>query len=163
GVAEPFSVSLSVSLWAGILFAVPMLLWQAWSFLAPALDPAAERRILAMAAFGLVLAASGLAFGYGILVPRAVHWLVADGPGPLPAPDSGQQLLLVRRLGAPGRRCRVRAAARRARPRQPRRAHVGHFAAQPAARLLPRRDSRPRVAGAGSRDDGAGAPADVGA
>ena len=81
GVAEPFSVSLSVSFYAGILFAVPVLLWQAWSFLAPALDPAAERRILAMAAFGLVLAAAGLAFGYGILVPRAVHWLVGYDPG----------------------------------------------------------------------------------
>jgi sec-independent protein translocase protein TatC len=88
GVAEPFSVSLSVSLYAGILFAVPVLLWQTWSFLAPALDPAAERRILAMAAFGLVLAAAGLAFGYGILLPRAVHWLVGY--------DLGHFRLLIR-------------------------------------------------------------------
>jgi sec-independent protein translocase protein TatC len=63
GVTEPFSVSLMV------------ILWQVWTFLAPALDPAAERRILALAAFGLVLAAVGVAFGYGILLPRAVHWL----------------------------------------------------------------------------------------
>ena len=76
GVAEPFSVSLSVSLWAGLLLALPVILWQVWSFLAPALDPAAERRILGLAAFGLVLAAAGLAFGYGVLIPRAVHWLV---------------------------------------------------------------------------------------
>ncbi|HKC77860.1 MAG TPA: twin-arginine translocase subunit TatC, partial [Gaiellaceae bacterium] len=76
GVAEPFSVSISVSLYAGILFALPVILWQLWSFLAPALDPAAERRILGLAAFGLVLGAAGLAFGYGVLVPRAVHWLV---------------------------------------------------------------------------------------
>jgi sec-independent protein translocase protein TatC len=75
GVAEPFSVSLAVSLYAGLLVAVPVILWQAWSFLAPALDAAAERRILGLAAFGLVLAAAGLAFGYGILLPRAVHWL----------------------------------------------------------------------------------------
>jgi sec-independent protein translocase protein TatC len=75
GVAEPFSVSLSVSLYAGLVLAVPVILWQAWSFLAPALDPAAERRILALAAFGLVLAVAGLAFGDGILLPRAVHWL----------------------------------------------------------------------------------------
>ena len=76
GVAEPFSVSLSVSLWAGLLLALPVILWQGWSFLAPALDPAAERRILGLAAFGLVLGAAGLAFGYGVLIPRAVHWLV---------------------------------------------------------------------------------------
>jgi sec-independent protein translocase protein TatC len=77
GVVEPFSVSLSVSLYAGLLFALPVILWQVWSFLAPALDPAAERRILALAAFGLVLGAAGLAFGYGILLPRAVHWLTS--------------------------------------------------------------------------------------
>ncbi len=74
-VTEPFSVSIAVSLYAGILVALPVLLWQSWSFLAPALDSAAERRILGLAAFGLVLAAAGLAFGYGILLPRAVHWL----------------------------------------------------------------------------------------
>jgi sec-independent protein translocase protein TatC len=77
GVTEPFTVSVSVSLYAGLLFALPLLLWQAWSFLAPALDPAAERRILGLAAFGLVLGAAGLAFGYGILLPRAVHWLTS--------------------------------------------------------------------------------------
>jgi sec-independent protein translocase protein TatC len=77
GVAEPFSVSLAVSLYAGLLFAAPVILWQTWAFLAPALDPAAERRILALAGFGLVLGAAGLAFGYGILLPRAVHWLTS--------------------------------------------------------------------------------------
>jgi sec-independent protein translocase protein TatC len=80
GVAEPFSVSVAVSLYAGLLFAVPLILWQVWSFLAPALDPAAERRILALAAFGLVLGAAGLAFGYGVLLPRAVHWLTGYDP-----------------------------------------------------------------------------------
>jgi sec-independent protein translocase protein TatC len=75
GITEPFTVSVTVSVYAGILLAVPVILWQLWSFFAPALDPAAERRILLLATFGLVLAAAGLAFGYGILLPRAVHWL----------------------------------------------------------------------------------------
>jgi len=75
GVTEPFSVSVAVSLYAGILFAFPVILSQVWSFLAPALDSAAERRILLLAAFGVVLGIAGLAFGYGILLPRAVHWL----------------------------------------------------------------------------------------
>lgn len=77
GVAEPFTVSVTVSLYAGVLVALPVILWQLWSFLAPALDPAAERRILGLAAFGLVLGAAGLVFGYGVLLPRAVHWLVS--------------------------------------------------------------------------------------
>jgi sec-independent protein translocase protein TatC len=74
-VTEPFSVSLAVSVCAGLLFALPVILWQLWTFLAPALDPAAERRIFLLAAFGLVLGAAGFAFGYGILLPRAIHWL----------------------------------------------------------------------------------------
>jgi sec-independent protein translocase protein TatC len=76
GVAEPFSVSLTVSVYAGVLCALPVILWQLWSFLAPALDPSAERRMLGAAAFGGALGAAGLAFGYGILLPRALHWLL---------------------------------------------------------------------------------------
>jgi sec-independent protein translocase protein TatC len=75
GVTEPFSVSIAVSLYAGLLFALPVIFSQLWSFLAPALDAAAERRILLLAAFGFVLGAAGLAFGYGVLLPRAVHFL----------------------------------------------------------------------------------------
>jgi len=75
GVAEPFSVSIGVSVYAGLLLALPVLLWQAWSFLVPALDRTAERKILAFATFGMVLAGAGLAFGYDLLLPRAVNWL----------------------------------------------------------------------------------------
>jgi sec-independent protein translocase protein TatC len=91
GVAEPFTVSVTVSLYAGVLFALPVILWQLWSFLAPALDPAAERRILGLAAFGLVLGAAGLVFGYGVLLPRAVHWLTSF--------DTAHFRLLVRASG----------------------------------------------------------------
>jgi sec-independent protein translocase protein TatC len=56
---------------------LPVILWQLWTFLAPALDPAAERRVLLLAVFGVVLGAAGLAFGYGVLLPRAVHWLTS--------------------------------------------------------------------------------------
>jgi len=77
GVTEPFSVSVTVSLYAGLLFALPVILSQVWSFLVPALDSAAERRILLLAVFGLLLGAAGLAFGYGVLLPRALHWLTS--------------------------------------------------------------------------------------
>lgn len=77
GVAEPFTVSLTVSIYAGFLLALPVVLWQVWSFLAPALDPAAEHRALALAVFAAVLGATGLAFGYLVLLPRAIHWLTS--------------------------------------------------------------------------------------
>ena len=79
GVAEPLSVTIAVCLYAGIVLALPMLLWQVWSFLVPALDATAERKILAFAAFALVLAFVGLAFGYDLLLPRALHYLTDYG------------------------------------------------------------------------------------
>jgi sec-independent protein translocase protein TatC len=75
GVAEPFTVSVTVSLYAGFILALPVILWQLWSFFAPAFDPSVERKVLGLVAFATVLGAAGLAFGYEILLPRAVHWL----------------------------------------------------------------------------------------
>jgi sec-independent protein translocase protein TatC len=75
GVAEPFTVSLTVSVYAGFLLALPVILWQLWSFLAPAFDPSIERRVLGLVAFATALGVTGLAFGYWILLPRALNWL----------------------------------------------------------------------------------------
>jgi sec-independent protein translocase protein TatC len=75
GVAEPFTVTITVSLYAGFVLALPVVLWQLWLFFAPAVDPAAERKVLGLAACAVVLAAAGVAFGYWILLPRAVHFL----------------------------------------------------------------------------------------
>jgi sec-independent protein translocase protein TatC len=52
-----------------------VILWQLWLFLAPAFDPASERRVLGLALFAVVLAAGGVAFGYWVLLPRAIHFL----------------------------------------------------------------------------------------
>ncbi len=76
GVAEPFTVTVTVCVYAGFVLALPIVLWQVWSFLAPALDPSSERKVLGLSAFAIALGAAGLAFGYWILLPRAVHFLV---------------------------------------------------------------------------------------
>src|SRR6266566_3554422 len=75
GVAEPFTVSVTVSVYAGFLLALPVILWQGWSFLAPAFDPSIERNVLGLVAFATALGAAGLAFGYLIVLPRALQWL----------------------------------------------------------------------------------------
>jgi sec-independent protein translocase protein TatC len=75
GVAEPFTVTLTVCLYAGFVLALPVVLWQLWLFFAPAFDPTSERKVLALAACALVLGAAGVTFGYWILLPRAVHFL----------------------------------------------------------------------------------------
>ena len=75
GVAEPFTVSVAVSLYAGVLIASPVILWQLWAFFAPAVDQSSERKVFVLVVFATGLAAAGFAFGYWILLPRAVHFL----------------------------------------------------------------------------------------
>jgi sec-independent protein translocase protein TatC len=75
GVAEPFTVTITVCLYAGFVLALPVILWQVWLFFAPAFDPAAERKVLVLAACAVALGAAGVAFGYWILLPRAIHFL----------------------------------------------------------------------------------------
>ena len=75
GVAEPFTVSLTVSLYAGVVLASPVLLWQVWAFFAPAFEPTSERKVLGLATFAAALGASGVSFGYWIVLPRAIGWL----------------------------------------------------------------------------------------
>ena len=75
GVAEPFVVSVTVSVYAGFLLALPVILWQVWAFFAPAFDAGSERRVLGLVVFATLLGLGGLAFGYFLLLPNAVHWL----------------------------------------------------------------------------------------
>jgi sec-independent protein translocase protein TatC len=78
-VTEPFTVTLTVCVYAGFVLALPIILWQLWLFFAPAVDPGVERKVLYLSLFAVALAAAGLAFGYWVLLPRAVHFLTNYG------------------------------------------------------------------------------------
>jgi sec-independent protein translocase protein TatC len=77
GVAEPFLTSVMVSLYAAFLLALPVILWQTWSFLAPAFEEHSQRKVAVLVAFASVLAVGGLAFGYWVALPAAVHFLTS--------------------------------------------------------------------------------------
>ena len=75
GVAEPFLTSVWVALWAGFLIALPVVLWQLWSFLAPAFEEHTQRLVAYIVLLSTALLAGGLAFGYFVALPAAVHFL----------------------------------------------------------------------------------------
>jgi sec-independent protein translocase protein TatC len=75
GVAEPFTTSVKVSLVVAIAIALPILLWQLWSFLAPAFEVHAQRIILVSVLFATVLFACGVLFMYYVALPRALEFL----------------------------------------------------------------------------------------
>jgi sec-independent protein translocase protein TatC len=74
-VAEPFLTAMKVSLLAGLALALPVVLWQLWGFLAPAVEPHAERTVLSFVALATVLLVAGVAFGYWVVLPKAVSFL----------------------------------------------------------------------------------------
>jgi sec-independent protein translocase protein TatC len=77
GVTEPFTTSIKVSFYAAIAVALPVLLYQLWAFLAPAVDESVQRVLSVFVALATVLFAAGLAFGYTIVLPRALTFLTA--------------------------------------------------------------------------------------
>lgn len=77
GVAEPFTITITICLYAGLVAALPVVLWQLWSFFAPAVEAHLERKVLGLVACSAVLAVVGVAFGYEILLPRAIRFLTS--------------------------------------------------------------------------------------
>ena len=60
---------------AGFALALPIVLWQLWSFLAPAVEPHAERMVLGFVLAATLLLAAGVAFGYWLVLPKAIGFL----------------------------------------------------------------------------------------
>jgi len=74
-IGEPFLTSMWLSLYAGFVLALPVLIWQAWAFFLPAFDAGHERilRIFVVISVGLLVV--GLLFGYFLALPAAAHFL----------------------------------------------------------------------------------------
>ena len=76
GVTEPFFTSFKVSFYVGIALALPVLLWQVWSFLAPAMTRGTQRVIAVFVVVATGLFFAGVVFCYAIVLPRALSFLI---------------------------------------------------------------------------------------
>jgi sec-independent protein translocase protein TatC len=75
GVVEPFTTAVKVSMAVAIAVTLPVLLYQLWAFLAPALETSIQRTVAVFATFSTVLFALGVAFSYFVVMPRALNFL----------------------------------------------------------------------------------------
>jgi sec-independent protein translocase protein TatC len=75
--AEPFLTSVKISLLAGFLLALPIVLWQVWAFMAPAMEERSQRIISAFVVFAAVMLVAGILFGYYVALPSALHFLTS--------------------------------------------------------------------------------------
>ena len=75
GVTEPFTSTITIAFYASLLLAMPMLLFQAYAFVLPAFSPRERRVALPLMLMVPVLFICGAAFGYFVVLERAVHFL----------------------------------------------------------------------------------------
>jgi sec-independent protein translocase protein TatC len=75
GVTEPFTTSVKVALIAAFALALPVILYQAWSFLAPAMEEHTQRVVSLFVLAGTLLFVAGVAFGYFVVLDQALAFL----------------------------------------------------------------------------------------
>lgn len=76
GPADVILTEFKFSIIGGIVIGLPMLFYQLWMFVVPAIAPKTRRMVYAYIAPSLLLAFAGLAFAHFIVIPRVVRALL---------------------------------------------------------------------------------------
>lgn len=76
---EPFNLYLEVGLVAGVFVASPFVFYQLWLFIAPGLDRAEKRYVLPFLASTVGLFVAGGFFGYRVVYPASLEFLIGYG------------------------------------------------------------------------------------
>jgi sec-independent protein translocase protein TatC len=76
---EAIFASIKVALLAGLVVAMPVILYHIWKFLAPALLPGEQRYIIPFLAVAFGFFALGVLFAYFVIVPLALQFMLQFG------------------------------------------------------------------------------------
>lgn len=76
---EPFTLYVTVSLYAAIAISVPFLLWQIWLFISPALYKHERGYVTPFIGLSTVSFVIGVAFAYYVIFPPAARYLLGLG------------------------------------------------------------------------------------
>lgn len=75
GVGEPFTTTLTVSFYAALLITLPILLYELYAFVIPALSAHERRMALPIMVTAPVLFVVGVVFSYLVILPAAIRFL----------------------------------------------------------------------------------------
>lgn len=80
-VSEALMMQLKTCLVAGVVVAMPVIIWQVWAFVSPALYPQEKKLFAALFFVALLLFAAGIAFCYLYVFPLAIDlfWQASEG------------------------------------------------------------------------------------
>ena len=77
GVAEPFTTTVTITLYAAIVISLPVILYQAYAYALPALTDRERRAIVPFLVMVPVLFCAGVVFGYFVVLPAATKFLLS--------------------------------------------------------------------------------------
>jgi sec-independent protein translocase protein TatC len=75
--ATPISLYINLGLYVGIVIAMPFVLYQIWLFVAPGLYRHERRAVLGFVISSMFLFLCGMAFGYYIMLPQVLNFLIS--------------------------------------------------------------------------------------
>jgi sec-independent protein translocase protein TatC len=76
GVTEPFTTTLTVTVYGALILSMPILLFQLYAYVLPAFSESERRVVLPILVAAPVLFAAGIAFSYFVVMPAAVKFLL---------------------------------------------------------------------------------------
>jgi sec-independent protein translocase protein TatC len=76
GVGEPFTTTVTVTLYFALIVSLPLILYELYGFILPALEPNERRVALPLLSAVPLLFATGVAFGYFVVLPAAIRFFV---------------------------------------------------------------------------------------
>lgn len=82
---EPLFILLKISVVFGFILSLPVILYQLWRFVEPALYPNEKRLIIPLTFFSIILFLLGGAFSYFLALPMALRFLLGIGLSQLQA------------------------------------------------------------------------------
>lgn len=75
--SDPFFITLKLALVMGVVLGSPVVIYQVWAFLAPALEDHEKRAIVPTLWLGLVLFLSGIALAYYLALPVTLDFMMS--------------------------------------------------------------------------------------
>ena len=95
---EAFITYLKLSLLLGIIFSIPVLLYELWMFAAPGLRADEKKTVLTVVFWATLLFAAGAGFAFFIVLPRALHFFMGfASPQLTPLPKLSGYITFVAR------------------------------------------------------------------
>ncbi len=80
GVTEQLFTDLKLALYVGFMLTIPVLLYQAWAFVAPAVGDMGRAMTYTIITLASALFLAGVAFGYFVVLPVGTHFLLNWDP-----------------------------------------------------------------------------------